>query len=54
MKLELLVTADQHAAVNMFPDPAHLARHTLGRDPRRSRLVIGEAEVPHRGEGVAR
>ena len=28
MKLELLVIADQHAAVNAFPGLVHTARHT--------------------------
>lgn len=30
VKLESLVIADQHAAVNMYPGPVHTARHTLG------------------------
>ncbi|KAL0289274.1 UNVERIFIED_CONTAM: hypothetical protein Scaly_2706600 [Sesamum calycinum] len=30
MKLESLVIADQHAAVNMYSGPVHTARHTLG------------------------
>ncbi len=30
MKLESLVIADQHAAVNTFPGLVHTARHTLG------------------------
>ncbi|RZC93230.1 hypothetical protein C5167_029303 [Papaver somniferum] len=30
MKLESLVIADQHAAVNLYPVPVHTARHTLG------------------------
>ena len=30
MKLELLVIADQHAAVNTFPGLVHTARHTMG------------------------
>ncbi len=30
MKLESLVIADQHAAVNTFPGPVHTARHTMG------------------------
>ena len=29
MKLELLVSADQHAAVNTFPGLVHNARHTM-------------------------
>ena len=30
MKLELLVIADQHAAVNTFPGLVDTARHTMG------------------------
>ena len=30
MKTELLVIADQHAAVNTFPGLVHTARHTMG------------------------
>ena|SRR5579875_2783658 len=30
MKLESLVIADQHAAVNMYSGPVHTARHTMG------------------------
>ena len=30
MKVELLVTADQHAAVNTFPGLVHTARHAMG------------------------
>ena len=29
MKSELLVIADQHAAVNTFPGLVHTARHTM-------------------------
>ena len=36
MKLELLVIADQHAAVNTFPGLVHTARHTLKVDCTRS------------------
>ena len=36
MKLELLVIADQHAAVNTFPGLVHTARHTMGVDCSRS------------------
>ena len=32
MKSELLVIADQHAAVNTFPGLVHTARHTMGVD----------------------
>ena len=39
MKLESLVTADQHAAVNTFPGLVHTARHTMGADHARSQWV---------------
>ena len=37
MKLELLVIADQRAAVNTFPGLVHTARHTMGAGYTRSR-----------------
>ncbi len=37
MKLESLVIADQHAAVNTFPGLVHTARHTMGVGNARSR-----------------
>ena len=37
MKLESLVIADQHAAVNTFPGLVHSARHTRKIDCTRSR-----------------
>ena len=37
MKSELLVIADQQAAVNTFPGLVHTARHTTGVDRARSR-----------------
>ena len=37
VKLELLVIADQHAAVNTFPGLVHTARHTMGVESARSR-----------------
>ena len=37
MKLESLVIADQHAAVNTFPGLVHTARHTTGVGNTRSR-----------------
>ena len=46
MKLELLVIADQHAAVNTFPGLVHTARHTMGAGNTRSRY-------PNRKEGAA-
>ena len=36
-KLESLVIADQHAAVNTFPGLVHTARHTMGVGNARSR-----------------
>ena len=38
MKLESLVIADQHAAVNTFPGLVHTARHTTEAVRTRSRL----------------
>ena len=37
MKVESLVIADQHAAVNTFPGFVHTARHTMGADSTRKR-----------------
>ena len=37
MKSELLVIADQHAAVNTFPGLVHTARHTMGAGNTQSR-----------------
>ena len=45
MKLELLVIADQHAAVNTFPGLVHTARHTMRVGDTRSLL-------PNRKEGA--
>jgi hypothetical protein len=45
MKLESLVIADQHAAVNTFPGLVHTARHTMGVNCSRSGL-------PNRKEGA--
>ncbi len=39
MKVESLVIADQHAAVNTFPGLVHTARHTTKVDLTGSRLV---------------
>ena len=36
VKLELLVIADHHAAVNTFPGLVHTARHTMGAGNTRS------------------
>ena len=45
MKLELLVIADQHAAVNTFPGLVHTARHTTEVGGARS-------QWPNRKEGA--
>ena len=45
MKLELLVIADQHAAVNTFPGLVHTARQTMRAGNTRSRY-------PNRKEGA--
>ena len=39
MKLELLVIADQNAAVNAFPGLVHTARHTTEVGGARSRIA---------------
>ena len=39
MKLELLVIADQHAAVNTFPGLVHTARHVMGAGHARSQCA---------------
>lgn len=46
MKMELLVMAGQHTAVNTFPGLVHTARHIMGVGFTRSRL-------PNRKEGGA-
>ncbi len=38
MKVESLVIADQHAAVNTFPGLVHTARHTMEAGSTRRRL----------------
>ena len=59
MKLELLVIADQHAAVNTFPGLVHTARHTMGVGSTRSRRgnrkePAAEGEIDDWGEVVTR
>ena len=39
MKMELLVIADQNAAVNAFPGLVHTARHTMEVGGAQSRLI---------------
>jgi len=47
MKLESLVIADQHAAVNTFPGLVHTARHTMGVGWTRSRRPnLSRKEAP--------
>ena len=46
MKLELLVIANQHVAVNTFPGLVHTARHTMGAGNTQSQL-------PNLREGAA-
>ena len=59
MKLELLVIADQNAAVNAFPGLVHTARHTMGVGGARSRLSnlleeVVEGGINNWGEVVTR
>ena len=58
-KLELLVIADQNAAVNAFPGLVHTARHTTGVGGARSRIAnlleaSVEGEINNWGEVVTR
>ena len=46
MKMESLVIADQHAAVNTFPGLVHTARHT-------TRVCNTRSQWPNRKEGAA-
>ena len=45
MKSELLVIADQHAAVNTFPGLVHTARHT-------TKVCNDRSRYPNRKEGA--
>ena len=47
MKLESLVIADQHAAVNTFPGLVHTARHTMGVGFTRSRCANRKEAAVH-------
>ena len=49
MKMELLVIADQHAAVNTFPGLVHTARHTMGVGFTRRRLFNRKEDGVHGG-----
>ena len=46
MKVESLVIADQHAAVNTFPGLVHTARHTMGVGFTRSRCANPQGRQP--------
>ncbi len=46
MKLESLVIADQHAAVNTFPGLVHTARHTMGVGLTQSRWPNPQGREP--------
>ena len=59
MKLELLVIANQHVAVNAFPGLVHTARHTMGVGSARSQYPnrkggAAEGEINDWGEVVTR
>ena len=59
MKLESLVIADQHAAVNTFPGLVHTARHTMGVGFTRRRCAnrkdaAGHGRLSDWGEVVTR
>ena len=59
VKSELLVIADQHAAVNTFPGLVHTARHTMGVGSARSQYPnrkggAAEGETNDWGEVVTR
>ncbi len=47
VKLESLVIADQHAAVNTFPGLVHTARHTMGVGFTLSRLANRKEAADH-------
>ena len=47
MKPELLVTAGQHTAVNMFPGLVHTARHTMGVGSTRRRFLNRKERGDH-------
>ena len=47
MKVESLVIADQHAAVNTFPGLVHTARHTMGVGSTLSRCANRKDAADH-------
>ncbi len=50
MKVESLVIADQHAAVNTFPGLVHTARHTMEVGNARSRWPNPKGKEPSKAE----
>ena len=55
MKLELLVIADQRAAVNTFPGLVHTARHTMEVGyTLRQRFIFDYGTISDWGEVVTR
>ena len=51
VKSELLVTAGQHTAVNMFPGLVHTARHVMEADNTRSRCANRKEAAVEGGVG---
>ena len=51
VKPELLVTAGQHTAVNMFPGLVHTARHVMGVSNTRSRWANRKEAAVEGGTG---
>ncbi len=51
VKPELLVTAGQHTAVNMFPGLVHTARHVMEADNTRSRWANRKEAAVEGGVG---
>ena len=47
MKLDSLVIADQHAAVNTFPGLVHTARHTMGVGFTRRQFANRKEAIDH-------
>ncbi len=54
VKLESLVIADQHAAVNTFPGLVHTARHTMEAGSTLRRPLAGHGSASDWGEVVTR
>ena len=51
MKMELLVIAGQHTAVNTFPGLVHTARHTMGVGSTRSQWANRKEAAVEGGSG---